>query len=129
MTSRTVLSPLEWEIMNIVWQFSDPPSVRDVLEKAYPSGEKAYTTVQTVLNKLESKGCVVREKIGMVNFYKPVKMKQDLLLKETRRFVDRAFGGSFLNLVNYLIDSDSLSQNDLQQLRELMSQEKERADS
>ena len=51
MSKTPRLTPAEWEIMTAVWRLDGPVSVRDVLESAYPNGEKAYTTVQTVMNR------------------------------------------------------------------------------
>ena len=46
------LTPVEWEIMEAIWEIGGSPTVRDVLEHAYPQGEKAYTTIQTIMLKL-----------------------------------------------------------------------------
>lgn len=121
------LSPLEWEIMEIVWDFKKHPSVRDVLEAAYPNGEKAYTTVQTVMNNLESKGFLKKEKIGLVNFYRPLKKRSELLGRETSRFVQRVFGGSFQSLANYLIDSNALSDEEIDNLKKLIAEKEKGA--
>ena len=117
------LSPLEWEIMEIIWrQPAKAVSVREVITAAYPNGEKAYTTVQTVMNNLILKGYLVKEKIGLVNFYKPLKKRHDQLKKETSRFVDKVFGGSFLNLADYLIGSKSLSAEEIADLKKIIDQ-------
>jgi predicted transcriptional regulator len=114
------LSPLEWEIMNVVWQLGAAPSVRDVIETRYPNGEKAYTTVQTVMNNLVQKGYLKREKIGLVNFYKPIKKRGALVEKATHKFVERIFGGSFQALANHLIDSDALTKEEIDELKKLI---------
>ena len=121
------LSPLEWEVMNTIWELRKNPSVREVLEKAYPSGEKAYTTVQTVMNNLEAKGFLEKDKIGLVNFYKPLRKRNELLKKETANFVDKTFGGSFQRLASYLIDSGTLSAEEIADLKRIIRErEKER---
>jgi len=119
-------SPLEWEIMNVIWDSGKNPSVREVLETAYPNGEKAYTTVQTVMNNLESKGFLTKEKIGLVNFYKPLKKRKDLLKKETSKFVENVFGGSFQALASYTVASDSLSNDEIADLKKLISELEEK---
>jgi len=119
-------SPLEWEIMNVIWDSGKNPSVREVLETAYPNGEKAYTTVQTVMNNLESKGFLTKEKIGLVNFYKPLKKRKDLLKKETSKFVENVFGGSFQALASYIVASDSLSNEEIADLKKLISELEEK---
>ncbi len=114
------LTDLEWEIMNGIWNIEGRISVRSVLEELYPDGEKAYTTVQTVMNKLEEKGFLTKEKIGLVNFYKPTREREDLMGGETRRFVDKIFDGSFGELAMYLIGSGKLSDEELADLKQLI---------
>lgn len=120
--SKSDLSPLEWEIMDVIWNQNKKISVREVLELKYPDGEKAYTTVQTVMNKLEKKSFLVREKIGLVNFYEPVHKRIKAVQNETQRFVKRVYNGSFISLANHLISSESLSNNEIESLKNLIKQ-------
>jgi BlaI family transcriptional regulator, penicillinase repressor len=117
---QKTLSPLEWQIMNAVWEAGGKPSVRNVMERLYPNGEKAYTTVQTVMNNLAQKGFLKREKIGLVNFYKPVKKRGTLIEKATQNFVERIFGGSFQALANHLVSSDALTKEEIDALKNLI---------
>ena len=117
------LTALEWEIMNVIWQ-SDrfPITVRQVLERAYPKGEKAYTTVQTIMNNLTEKGLLKREKIGPVNVYNPAISADTAQRKETFRFVEKVFNGSFFSLANFLLSSGRLSREELEQLKNMLEQ-------
>ena len=65
------LAEAEWRIMDCIWTFAKPSTVREIHQRLYPEGEKAYTTVQTITNILVEKGFLRKEKIGMVNFYFP----------------------------------------------------------
>ncbi len=114
------LSRVEWEIMDGVWKFPDRVTVREVHGCLYPKGQKAYTTVQTIMNILVEKGYLTKEKIGMVNFYLPTTSQKEMAHKEARSLVSRAFDGSFFALANYLVDSGSLSQKDLNLLKGLI---------
>ncbi len=116
------LTPLEWEMMETIWSFKTKTTVREIKERAYPQGEKAYTTVQTVMNHLESKGILNKEKIGMVNFYTPVVKKSMLLKNEMSQLVNHSFGGSFIRLINYLIDSKALSRKEIDDLKRLLNE-------
>ena len=42
MNRKRELTPVEWEIMEAVWELGGSPTVRDVLEHAYPDGENRY---------------------------------------------------------------------------------------
>jgi BlaI family penicillinase repressor len=116
------LSKLEWEVMQVIWQIGGKPSVRQVLEKAYANGAKAYTTIQTVMNNLEVKSYLKKEKIGMVNFYKPLHKQDEMVNTETIGFVNKVFGGSFMSLANFLVDSDNLSQEEIDDLKQLIEE-------
>jgi len=123
MKKQKRLSGLEWEVMEGVWQCQEEPhgtTVREVHGRLYPGGEKAYTTVQTVMNILHEKGFLARRKIGLVNFYTPAVSREEMAQQETRSLVSRAFGGSFVALANHLVDSDALSEKDLEALKTLI---------
>ena len=119
------LTPAEWEIMTAVWDVGGPVTVRDVLERAYPNGEKAYTTVQTVMNTLQKKKLLRRKKTGLVNFYTPTRSKEEATRSEMASLVERVFGGSIPALANSLLSLDDLSLEEIERIRRLID-EKER---
>ena len=125
MAKKRRLAEAEWEVMDGVWQINRQVTVRDVLNYVYPNGEKAYTTVQTIMNILTEKGVLDREKIGPVNVYRPTLSREDVAQVETRTLVSRMFEGSFGSLATYLVDSGELSQKELDELRVLI-EEKEK---
>ncbi len=114
------LTGLEQEIMDRIWEMEGDFSVRDVLEHTYPDGEKAYTTVQTVMNNLCEKGYLNRRKVGPVNLYSIAIRRREILKDETDGFLKRMFGGSSLSLVNYLIGQDKLTADELARLETLL---------
>ena len=118
--SKDYLTPLEWEVMNVVWELGGRPSVREVIDKAYPNKEKAYTTIQTVMNNMEAKNFLKKKKIGLVNFYKPTVKRAKMLDGATKTFVKRVFKGSFLELANYLVNSNSLSDKEFADLYKMI---------
>jgi predicted transcriptional regulator len=121
MPAKPKLTPAEWEIMQAVWDHDGPVSVRDVLEQLYPDGEKAYTTVQTVMNTLEKKGLLRREKTGLVNFYTPVPSRDEATRSEMDSLVTRVFGGSIPALANTLMSMDDVDLDDLAAIRRLIA--------
>ncbi|HPG39704.1 MAG TPA: BlaI/MecI/CopY family transcriptional regulator [bacterium] len=121
MSINDKLTPVEWEIMETVWQLGGSPSVRDVLAKAYPDSEKAYTTVQTIMNTLVKKGLLISQKIGLVNFYTPVKSRNDMVQSELKNMLSRVFNGSAPAMANYLLDSQDLSLEEIQKIKDLLT--------
>jgi len=121
MKSQNRLTPAEWEIMEEIWKLGNTPTIRDVLESAFPKSEKAYTTVQTIMNTLIKKGFLSRKKIGLVYFYTPLKSRHQMVGAETARLVTNLFKGSIPAFANYLIDSDGIDLEQIEAIKKMLS--------
>ncbi|MBU8870023.1 MAG: BlaI/MecI/CopY family transcriptional regulator [Gemmatimonadales bacterium] len=122
MSNKSKLTPVEWEVMQTVWDLADPITVRDVLEHLHPNGGKAYTTIQTVMNILEKKKLLSRRKIGLVNFYTPTLSRDDISRSEISRVVEGIFSGSIAAVASTLMSLDDFDLNDLAEIRALLAQ-------
>ncbi len=121
------LAEAEWEIMEGMWALGPRRAVREVHDHLYPNGEKAYTTVQTVMNILADKGYLNREKVGGVNFFTPLVSREEVGRRETGTLVSRIYRGSFGALVTYLVDAGSFSREELKQIKaQIEAKERER---
>jgi BlaI family transcriptional regulator, penicillinase repressor len=119
------LSAAEWDIMNTVWMHPEAVTVRDVMDAAYPNDEKAYTTVQTLMNILVEKGVLRRKKAGMVIKYTPAVLRDAVLDASMNTVARRMFSGSFGAMASFLVSSNNLNDDDIAALRRLLD-EKER---
>jgi predicted transcriptional regulator len=117
MVKTEKLTPAEWEIMECIWELKGAPSVRDVLEFAFSNGEKAYTTVRTIMNTLVKKGLLKREKIGLVNFYSPVISRSQIVKTEMSSVVSRVFNGSVPAFANFLINFEELTLKEIKEIK------------
>ncbi|GII91844.1 BlaI/MecI/CopY family transcriptional regulator [Sinosporangium siamense] len=70
------LGDLESTIMDRMWSYRRPASVRDVLEDLRKDREIAYTTVMTVMDKLHTKGLLKRRPLGRAYIYETVASKE-----------------------------------------------------
>jgi BlaI family penicillinase repressor len=120
MAMKRKLTPAEWEIMEAIWELRGSPSVRDVVEHAFPNGEKAYTTVQTIMNTLERKGMLRRRKIGLVNFYTPARSRDEVVSVEMTSLVSRMFDGSIPALANSLLSLEGVTLEEVREIQELL---------
>lgn len=114
------MTPAEWEIMEGIWELGQDVSVRDVLEHLYPEGEKAYTTVQTVMNTLTAKKLLSRQKTGLVNFYVPTSTKEEVVKTEMSSLVSHIFGGSVPAMASSLMSLDDMSLEEIKQIKVLI---------
>ncbi len=125
MAKKSKLTLVEWELMESVWTLDKKVAVRDVHKHAFPNGEKAYTTVQTLLNKLWDKGMLNREKIGMVNFFSPTVSRREMLKEQLSFLVTDLFKGSVPALTNFLIDSNNLSLEDIRTIKQFIEKKEQ----
>jgi len=117
------LSVAEWEIMQVIWSGTTPLTVREVLDHAYPNAEKAYTTVQTLMNILVDKKFLRRKKVGLVNFYSAAVSRDKILRKSLSTLAGRMFQGSFGAMASFLVGSAALSPEEIQELKKLLDEQ------
>lgn len=84
------LTPAEFEIMEVLWQSSNPRSVAEVLDVILHTREVAYTTVMTLLDKMARKGSVARSKRGKAYLYAPRVRRPEVL-----QFLVQEFAGLY----------------------------------
>jgi len=126
MSKKIKLTPAEWEIMNTIWELGGEPSVRDVLEKAFPNGEKAYTTIQAFMNILEKKKLLERRKIGLVNFYKPICKREDVVKAEMSNMISKMFNGSITALASSLLSMENVTIQEIEYLKKLIDEKEKK---
>ena len=113
------LSKLEHQIMDALWS-RGASSVREVLEAFPEKGRPAYTTVQTMVYRLEEKGAIRRtKKIGNAHIFEAAISRASA----QRRLVDELlafFGGSSQPVVAHLIESGNLTLVDVKEAEQLL---------
>lgn len=115
---RKPIPDAELEILQALWGLGRG-TVRDLLDHL-PGDDRAYTTVQTLLNRLEAKGCVRSRKDGRALVYTPAVMLDDLLTAELADVASRVTGGKASPLVLNLVEHSDLSTDDIAELRALL---------
>ena len=110
------LGELEIRVLRLVWQHQ-PCTERQISDLILHERSVARTTVLKTMQRLESKGLLVRlSGAGPVRF-RAVWDEQRVLPTLIRRFVERTLGGSPGPLAAYLADSGKLSAKDIKALR------------
>lgn len=107
------LPEAEFKIMNIVWEQTPPITTSKIMEKL--GGEQGWKiqTVVTLMKRLTQRGFLRSEKHGKERLYYPIIEKEDYLNFETRHFMELYHKNSFMNLINTLYKSDSISDEEL----------------
>jgi len=123
-TKSAQLTPLELEIMQILWK-TEQSNVQVVQHKL--KRELAYTTVQTMLNVLHRKGKVKRILKDRAYFYSATVSERKIIKQSLGDMINRLFGGSAESLVMSLVETKQLTPEKLAELHNLIG-EKEKED-
>jgi BlaI family transcriptional regulator, penicillinase repressor len=123
-TADPALTPLELEIMNVLWE-TGPPNVQTV-QGRLTERTLAYTTVQTMLNVLRRKGRVRRMLKDRAYIYQPVLSRQKAVRRALGDMLDRFFGGSADSLVLSLVEACKLTPAKLAAIQELLKKREEK---
>jgi BlaI family transcriptional regulator, penicillinase repressor len=111
------LTRLELEILQYLWDLGEA-AVREIHDAIPSSKRPAYTTVQTILARLEEKGAVKRtRKIGNAILYEPVVTRKRMFQRMIDEVLDLV-GGSPEPLVSHLVESGRLTLEDLKAAEE-----------
>lgn len=116
------LGPLEAAVMERLWSWDRPATVRDVLEDMTRRPPLAYTTVMTVMDNLHRKGLLLREKQGRAYLYRPTGSRES----HTAELMGQAMVGASDRSGVLLRFVEQLSPEDLVALRELVADAGER---
>lgn len=113
------LGSLQRQVMEILWEQGEA-TVAGVREAM--GDEAAYTTVLSVLQKLEKAGWVEHRAEGRTYVYRAARSKRQAGTTSLRSFVDRVFRGDRLLLFQHLLDDEHVDEAELARLRDMIDQ-------
>jgi BlaI family transcriptional regulator, penicillinase repressor len=113
------ISDAEHAVMEALWEAS-PLSASDVTERVREARGWSIQTVKTLLSRLLAKDIVATEQDGRRFLYRPLVEREAYVTGESRRLVDRLFGGRAAPLVAHLAQQDQLSPQDIAEIEALL---------
>ncbi len=116
------LGDLQLRIMRVLWEL-DAATVSEV-QRQLGRPPLAYTTVATMLRKLEERGLVDHAEEGRKFLYRARVSMSEVTRSMTGDLVDRLFDGSLTDAVCHLLDSRSVSADELDRLERMIQQRK-----
>jgi len=117
MTER--ISDAEHAVMEVLWDRA-PLSAQDVAEGIAPGRDWNINTVKTLLGRLLAKNVIAHEEDGRRYLYRPLVAREDYVAGESRRLMDRLFGGKLMPLVANLAERDQLTDQDIAEIEALL---------
>jgi BlaI family transcriptional regulator, penicillinase repressor len=113
------LGALQKAVMEVVWGLGEATvqQVRDGLER---EPLPAYTTILSVMQKLEKAGWLTHRALGRSYMYLPSRSRQEAGATSLRTFIDRVFSGDRLLMFQHLLEDEGLSDEDLKSLKTMI---------
>ena len=99
--ARELPPRLELECLKALWEIGEA-NVRQVQAALHPNRVLAYTTVMTIMERLERRGCVRRSKCGRSFMYTPVLTREAAVGRAVTELLNDFFGGSTASLQTFL---------------------------
>ena len=113
------LSNGEWTLMNALWELQ-PATVTQLVHALEAETGWTKHTVMTMLSRLERKGAVSCRQGERAREYTALLEREKAAARETDSFLSRVYGGSLGMMVNSMLRANSLSEAELQELRDLL---------
>ncbi|RKY01402.1 BlaI/MecI/CopY family transcriptional regulator [Candidatus Poribacteria bacterium] len=128
MGKRPTLHRAELEVMKIIWGKGEA-TVRDVWEVLYRRRGLAYTSVASIMRKLEEKGFLAHRVVGRSYVYRPLVGEEEVSKGMLRDLLDRLFEGSVEKLLMALAEVEDISEEELDQLKRRIAEARRRGGS
>lgn len=120
MTELPQISEAEFEVMKIVWKYA-PINTNEITDHLLQTTNWSPKTIQTLIKRLTTKGALTYEKQGRVFVYTPAIQEQKYLEQKSCSFLKRYYDGNITAMLASYIESDGLSQDELDTLRTMLA--------
>ena len=113
------ISDAEHAVMEVLWDES-PLTAQDVAERIPATRDWTANTVKTLLGRLLAKNVIAHQEEGRRYLYRPLVERGDYVAGESRKLIDRLFGGRLTPLVAHLAERDELTAADIAEIEALL---------
>ena len=122
------ISEAEYEVMKIVWN-NAPINTNEVTDRLVKTTDWSPKTIQTLLKRLVQKGALTYEKNSRVFVYTPLVKKDEYLDQENNFFLKRYYDGNIASMLTNYLEKDTLSDEEISDLQNILSTRKRKGDS
>jgi predicted transcriptional regulator len=114
------ITDAELAVLEVLWD-QGPAIIRRIADILYPSWTAShYATVQKLLERLEAKGCVARDRGNPIHVFAATINRDDLIGRRLRALAEKLCGGSLSPLLSHLVRTTRLTPRQRQELRALV---------
>lgn len=125
---QPTLANAELAVMDLLWQ-NDRLTAREIRERLYPDATKAqHGTVQRLLQRLEDKGYVERDRSLPVHLFSAAISRQTYAGQQLESLADKLTAGSFAPLITHLIEEKRISAEEIKRIRAILDGQTDEGD-
>jgi BlaI family transcriptional regulator, penicillinase repressor len=117
------ISDAELAVMEVLWEEA-PLTAIDVSGRVAARRDWSLATVKTLLSRLVAKQAIGHHLDGRRFLYTPLVERDAYVAGESRRLVDRFFGGKLMPLVAHLAEQEKLSDDEIAEIERLLREMK-----
>jgi len=125
MKNPVELTEAEWPVMKVIWE-TEPCTAPIVQEKLHDSTGWTYSTVRTLMDRMVAKGILKARKEGKVTIYNPAVTRRQAQRSELLYALKHAFNGALAPMVQCLLESKDLDEDELAKIEALLQAGKKR---
>jgi BlaI family penicillinase repressor len=115
------LANAELAVMDLLWK-GERMTAREIREQLYPDATKAqHGTVQRLLQRLEEKGFVERDRDLAIHFFTPRVSRQAYAGQQLENLADKLTAGSIAPLLTHLVEEKKISTTEINRLRDILN--------
>lgn len=118
------LSDGEWKLMNLLWQ-NPPQTITHLTKELEQTTGWGRNVIITMLKRLEAKGAVCHEEGERAKLFYPCVERDGAVIEETRGFLNRMYQGRLSLLVNAMVNSSGLSDEEIEELKAILDKAEE----
>jgi BlaI family penicillinase repressor len=123
------LANAELAVMDLLWERADRMTAREIREALYPNEKKAqHGTVQRLLQRLEEKGFVERDRSISVHFFSAAISRESYAGGQLESLADKLTAGSFAPLITHLVEHKKISREEVAKIRSILDSHQATAD-
>jgi predicted transcriptional regulator len=121
MVDTPAISDAEAVVLDVIWR-TNPITTEDIIAELSHRQDWQEPTIKTLINRLLKKRAISAVKEGRRYLYSPELARDEWLSNESKKLVDRLFGGRITPLVAHFSQERKLTKKDLEQLKALIEQ-------
>jgi predicted transcriptional regulator len=112
----------ELSVLDALWK-KGRLSIRQIADEIYPGGKASeYATVQKLLERLEAKECVARDRSSFAHLFEARIQRADLIDQELAEVAEKLCDGSLTPLLTHLVAKRKLTREEREMLRRLLDE-------